>query len=334
MIRRDRHSKNGQIPSYLKVALIGSAITSGAVAYASLIEPRTLLVREIDVSLPTLPASLDGTTYAFLSDLHLGGPGDPLASVQRALSVLEARRPDLIFLGGDYYDRGVRVDGEPEWSRFPQIARTLAVPGNHDYHRGMRTTEAIFEKLRSSGIEVLRNEVRDVPIRDTTLRIIGLDDPYTDRASLADAMAQVADDRRPRIMLAHAGLIADKLPVGSADLILSGHTHGAQIRFSPLKRTSPLDIFWWLDLIKGNPLSPYRQGLFRVRGSLLYVGNGLGTTSLGLRFMAPPEIAFFRLTSGTGNDERACDDPSRFISQNQSTWHVTLSPDGKPIPPD
>jgi predicted MPP superfamily phosphohydrolase len=94
---------------------------------------------------------------------------------------------------------------------------------------------------------------------------------------------------------------------------LSGHTHGAQIRFSPFGRTGPLDIFWWLDRINRNRPSPYRQGLFRVRGSLLYTGNGLGTTSLRMRFMAPPEIAIFTLLTGDGDSTRSCDNPRRYV---------------------
>lgn len=298
---------------YRNLAFASAAIVTGAIAYASLIEPRTIMRREFDLLVPTLPATLDGISVAFVSDLHLGGPGDPLGSVHRALDVLRDSRPDIILLGGDYYDRGMRVPAEPDWTRFPAIAPTLAIPGNHDYYRDQSTTDDIMRVLADSGIEVLRNRSCDVMLENGPVRIIGLDDPYTGRGDFEQAIRSASAEICPTVMLAHAGLIADTLPLASADLILSGHTHGAQISFSPFRHTGPLDVFWWLDYIKSAPLSPYRQGLFRVRGSLLYVGNGLGTTSLGMRFMAPPEVALFRLWSGAGNPDISCDHPDHYV---------------------
>lgn len=322
MIRRDRSGDHQQLGRYRTLALAGAGISGvigGAIAYASLIEPRTILRRDLELALPSLPPALNGLRIAFLSDFHLGGPGDPSGSFRRALSILEDEKPDLILLGGDYYDRGETVPGGPEWARFPEIAPTFAVPGNHDYHRNAATSEAIMATLRNAGISLLRNETRLVTLGDETVRIVGLDDPYTGRADFELATRNTDGDSYPTIMLAHAGLIVDELPIASADLILSGHTHSAQINFSPFRYTGPLDIFWWLDYLKNSPLSPYKQGMFHVRGSLLYVGNGLGTTSLGMRFMAPPEVAIFQLRAETGNEQRPCDSPERYVLNHQTT---------------
>jgi uncharacterized protein len=315
----------GLLGKWRNALLGGIGVAAAGLMYASRVEPRTLLVRHIDLAMPTLPEAMSGLRFAFLSDFHVGGPGDPLGSVNRALSALEKDPPDVIFLGGDFYDRGMRVPEEPDWSRFAAIAPTFAVPGNHDYHRDQRTTEEVLNLLDSSGIVILRNTCHHLGLSRGTIRLIGLDDPYSGRADLAHATSGLNDDVHPTIMLAHAGLVADHLPVASADLILSGHTHGAQVRFSPFRHTGALDVYWWLDFFKKSPLSPYRQGLFRVRGSMLYVGNGLGTTSLGLRFMAAPEIAMFTLVRSDGDPQRACDDPKRYELSSNS---VKLTPLG------
>jgi uncharacterized protein len=319
MLRRDQAGVGSQVSRFRALALGGSGLIAGALAYASLVEPRTILLRELEISLPTLPASLSGLRLAFISDFHVGGPGDSVGSIQRAISVLEDERPDLIMLGGDFYDRGVRVPDEPDWSRFPAIAPTFAIPGNHDYHRSLSTSEEVMRLLDDSGICILRNTSQHIALKGGTVRIIGLDDPYTGRADFGTAIHGLADNVHPTIMLAHAGLVADNLPGASADLILSGHTHGAQVRFSPFRHTGPIDIFWWLDFIKGSPLSPYRQGMFRVQGSLLYVGNGLGTTSLGIRFLAPPEVAIFTLARGNGRQDLSCDDPDRYVTGSRKS---------------
>ncbi len=300
-------------------AIAGAGLLGTALAYAALVEPRTIILRELELSMPTIPPSLDGLRIGFISDLHVGGPGDPVGSIHRAISVLEEQRPDLILLGGDYYDRGMRVPEEPDWSRLAAIAPTFGVPGNHDYHRGLETTEEVMRLLDDSGICLLRNTSQHVNVRGGTVRIIGLDDPYTGRADFGSATDGLSDDFHPTILLTHAGLVADYLPEASADLIVSGHTHGAQVSVSPFRRTGPLDIFWWLDYIKGSPLSPYRQGLFRVRGSVLYVGNGLGTTSLGMRLAAPPEVSIFTLHHGTGSQDLPCDHPDRYLAGYRAT---------------
>jgi uncharacterized protein len=323
MTHRDQPEDERELDTYRKLALgaIGAAsLVAGVAAYASLVEPRTILHRQIELELPTWPETLDGLQFAFLSDFHLGGPGDPVGSIRRSLALLEDIRPDLILLGGDYYDRGVRVPGEPEWRRFPALAPTFAVPGNHDYHQTPETTLEICRTLDRAGIHVLRNEYQDVDLQEETIRIIGLDDPYTGRADYDAVRQNMPGLVYPTIMLAHAGLVADTLPVASADIILSGHTHGAQVRISPFRHTGPLDLFWWLDYIKNSPLSRFRQGLFRVRGSLLYVGNGLGTTSLGIRFMAAPEVTVFKVFRGTGRPERSCDNPDRYVRDRRTQW--------------
>lgn len=319
----DRRDHHGNIP-YWKIALAGAGLAAGALSYAVFIEPRTLLIRELDIAIPTMPESLNGTTIAFLSDLHVGGPGVPIGSVERVLDILQRLQPDLILLGGDYYDSGKRVSPEPDWSRFPSIAPTFGIPGNHDYYTDQATSKEIMRLLEDSGITLLRNRNVDVELKRGTVRLIGLDDPYTGRADFGEATRNMSGELHPTIMLAHAGLVADYLPVASADLIVSGHTHGAQVAFSPFQHTGPLDVFWWLDIIKGLPISPYRQGLFRVRGSLLYVGNGLGTTSFGIRLMAPPELAIFRLYRDNGNPNRSCDDSDRYLLRHENHWTSPL----------
>jgi uncharacterized protein len=307
----------------------GLLATTGAVVYSRFVEPRTLLVRSFELELPSVPRDLDGVRIAFMSDFHFGGPGHFGPAVQTAFSILERERPDLILLGGDFYDRGVITGSAPDWSWFPKLAPTLAVPGNHDYRASERDAVSIFTTLENAAITVLRNETRTVALGGGGIDIIGVDDPYTRRADFEKADQCAPRTGNPRILLAHAGMVADELPVRAADLILSGHTHGGQVRTSPFKHSTPLDIFWWLDKIKTKPISPYRQGIFWVRGSLLYVGNGIGMTSVGNRFLAPPEIALFRIRSGNGDPQVACDRAERYVRRRDETriWTQAVEDD-------
>src|SRR5919107_2075950 len=72
-------------------------------------EPRSDRVREIDLALPGWPPALDGLRVALLSDLHAGAPHVREPRVERLVAAVDARRPDLVLLLGDYVDPTVTL---------------------------------------------------------------------------------------------------------------------------------------------------------------------------------------------------------------------------------
>jgi predicted MPP superfamily phosphohydrolase len=69
------------------------------------------------------------------------------------------------------------------------------------------------------------------------------------------------------------------------DLMLSGHSHGGQIR---LPFIGPLVL---------PPMGKkYVEGNFQVGRTQLYVNSGVGTVGLPFRFDCPPEITHITLT--------------------------------------
>jgi predicted MPP superfamily phosphohydrolase len=77
--------------------------------------------------------------------------------------------------------------------------------------------------------------------------------------------------------------VADRLGGVDADLILSGSTHGGQVRlpfFGPLYTSGEMN---------------YVSGRHQVGGSTLIVSKGLGTTEFHARFLADPDILSIRL---------------------------------------
>ncbi|HTY85319.1 MAG TPA: hypothetical protein VMB19_13945, partial [Silvibacterium sp.] len=79
----------------------------------------------------------------------------------------------------------------------------------------------------------------------------------------------------------------DILPIvvrHNVDLMLSGHTHGGQIRipFLPPMFLPQLG-------------KDYVHGLYRLGPTQLYVNRGIGTVNLPFRFNCPPEITLITL---------------------------------------
>src|SRR5829696_2928388 len=86
-----------------RAALLASAAALGA--YAAWIEPRRLVVRREELTLPGWPAELDGLRLGVMTDLHAGMPHAGLDAVERAAETLAGERPDLVCLLGDFIDR-------------------------------------------------------------------------------------------------------------------------------------------------------------------------------------------------------------------------------------
>jgi predicted MPP superfamily phosphohydrolase len=68
------------------------------------------------------------------------------------------------------------------------------------------------------------------------------------------------------------------------DLMISGHTHGGQVRVPFLGA-----------IVLPSGGKKYVEGLFRFDRMQLYVNRGIGTTGLPLRLNSPPEVTLFTL---------------------------------------
>ncbi len=98
-------------------------------------------------------------------------------------------------------------------------------------------------------------------------------------AQFSDAMDERGRERYRIGEPAHA-----KHRLEDVDLILTGHTHGGQIR---IPFYGPLDTLTSIG-------KRYTSGLYRRRGSTLYVSRGVGTSGIPIRFCCPPEIGVFQ----------------------------------------
>ncbi|MGH7416454.1 MAG: metallophosphoesterase, partial [Candidatus Rokuibacteriota bacterium] len=86
------------------------------VAWAMLIEPAWVVTRESAVPIARWPAALGPLRIVALADLHTGAPHITVEKLHDIVATVNAARPDLIVLLGDYVIHGV-VGGrfvEPE----------------------------------------------------------------------------------------------------------------------------------------------------------------------------------------------------------------------------
>ncbi len=267
-----------------------------------------LTVEHLTVEIADLPASLQGSKIAQLSDLHFDGQRLSEALLAEAIERSNAAQPDIVALTGDY----VTDDPTPIHALAQQLRQltsrygTYAVLGNHDiYPAGARTE--VTAALEAVGIQVLWNQLA-FPF-GAALPLVGLAD-FWSKAFNPAAVFEQLDPQLPRLVLSHNPDTAAPLQQWRVDLQLSGHTHGGQIAIPGLGSVPTL-----YQAVRGyvpkllRPWIPYMRedcyrvvqhwewakGLHQINQNQLYVNRGLGTYAPG-RLFCPPELTLISLS--------------------------------------
>ena len=278
---------------FFTAALGGAA---GLALYSGEIARHWTEVSDVEIAIPGLARSFDGMRIAQLSDIHLDDFTEPfyLRHVVHKVNVL---KPDAVFLTGDYVSEGIgnkefNIRAAWECARILselECGKVYAAIGNHDI---AVDAEQVSQALRAHGINLLRNASTAIERGNGRFWLAGVDDPVWGRPNpemaIPAAIRNVPDE--PVVLMCHAPDYADTLlqhPAGQAvSLMLSGHTHGGQVR---------LPFFGALELPGLG--QKYVEGYFRLGSMQLYVNRGIGTIGVPFRLNCPPEITVFTLRS-------------------------------------
>jgi len=248
------------------------------------------------IILPRLPEAFDGFRIAQLSDIHIG-PFMPVEEIRRYVAMVNALKPDMVALTGDF----VTWEGSPAGAVVDALS-ALKAPygiygclGNHE--RWARVEDLITRLFAERGTKILRQQSATVEVSGERFNLIGVD--YQTRAPfgpprdgiVTEYLAGVQPLMLPdavNILLSHNPNTFDRAAELAIDLSLAGHTHGGQVT---LEYISP-------NLSPARLITPYVRGWFKKGESQLYVNRGIGTIFSPVRFGAPPEITVYELKRG------------------------------------
>lgn len=262
--------------------------------YAWLIEPAQLVVRRVEI----VSEDWRGPplTVAMLADTHVGGPHMDAARVGRIVARINALRPELVVLLGDYAsghapeaarapaDQQEVLGGVATFAALTARYGVVAVLGNHDNWYGR---QSITTALQDAGVTALWNRNVVIARSGRPLVVAGIADASTATPDFAAALEGAPADA-DIIMLSHSPDPFVDMPRGPA-VMLASHSHCGQV-------TIPL---------LGRPFLPIRHKRFachlvRENGRVMYVTGGVGTSVLPLRFLNPPEIVLVRISGAEG----------------------------------
>jgi predicted MPP superfamily phosphohydrolase len=276
--------------NFLRVA--GGSV-AGLALYAGEISRHELETIHQTITLPGLPDAFAGMRIVQISDFHFEQFTEAFF-MRRVVRRVNALKPDLVVLTGDFVSRaplpprtsvGLSYHCAELLSEITCPLR-YAILGNHDV---LVSAGAVTDALVSHGIPVLANS--SVPLERDGQRmwLAGVKDVLQDRPDLDLALPASRDAvREPLILLSHEPDFADRAVGHGISLVLSGHTHGGQIRLPFLP-----------PLLLPDMGREYVHGFFRLRdGTQLYVNRGIGAVNLPFRFRCPPEITVMTLQPG------------------------------------
>lgn len=235
------------------------------------------------VYVPDLPSHLEGLRILQISDLH------NRSSVRKTLNIWPTvfdQTFDIAVITGDIIV-GSERHLEPHRYGLGQLAYrvpTFFIEGNHELRH--RSLDAFMAEV---GITFLRNDIATVSHGGGTFEVVGTRDYNVltrDHFAVFDTLFDNAQGFQ--LVLTHQPQAFNYLKGRTAmpQLVLSGHTHGGQLR---------LPFFPTIYAPNQGFFPQYGSGFYHYQNATLYVSRGIGATNFSLRFWNRPELPIFEL---------------------------------------
>ena len=291
--KNSRISRGGRLALKVFVALLLAlaAFCGIAALNASLVR-----VRRAEVELADLPAAFDGATILYASDIDLCGL-NTAEKTGRLFGQLQSLHPDMLILGGDYTSPSLlealyRADDDGEIASQRQRSREnlfyyikafdaplgkFGVSAPEDPY-----PDALAKQMQEAGVVPLFNDRAVIRVGGDTLWIVGVSRDSAKLNSAGNAF-QRSDCT---IVVSYSPVVLPVLVTSEAqdggrwaDLALTGHTHGGQIR-----------LFGRTALQLNRQEQHYLGGWTMENGLPILSTTGVGCEGINLRVGTEPEV--------------------------------------------
>lgn len=240
-------------------------------------ETRWVKLNRIKICDTEIPASFNGKTIVFITDIH-HGPFLSIERVRKLVKQINELEPDIILMGGDYVHRDSKYI-QPVFDELRDLKSKhgiYAVLGNHDHWENAESTRKMVVR---NGIHICDNKSYWVGIGNDSIKIGGVGDLWED-VQIIDSTTHDLKKSDFCILLSHNPDYLENLDTNLIDLTLSGHTHGGQMTFFGT----------WAPILPSKYGQKYRYGLKTLGEMKSYISSGVGTITPPLRFFCRPEI--------------------------------------------
>ncbi|MDO5414288.1 MAG: metallophosphoesterase [Bacillota bacterium] len=234
-----------------------------------------------------LPKSFDGFRMIHISDLHNTEMGE---DNEKLLEMIEEAKPDIIAITGDLIDsRRTDVDVAVDFiEEVVKIAPCYYVTGNHEQR--IEEYSKLKEAMYEAGVTILDNKKMRLEKDGEHITIAGVDDPmftmdpqteepYMVMEKSLTGLLESSDGYT--VLLSHRSELMDTYVQSTADLVLTGHAHGGQIKFPFIGGV----------ISPGEGLFPeYYEGIYEKENTQMVVSRGIGNSLFPWRINNRPEV--------------------------------------------
>ncbi|HEY5586061.1 MAG TPA: metallophosphoesterase [Ruminiclostridium sp.] len=177
----------------------------------------------------------DSVRIVLITDLHSHIYGK---NQIKLVSLIKKQKPDIIALVGDIADDESPIVGTEQFlTGIKGVAPTYYVSGNHEFWS--KDIKNIKDTIRKYDVVILENSYEQIKINNSNIIIGGVDDPdivefekpdFDWRGEMYNAFLELQYKPSFKILLAHRPELIESYKENSFDLVLSGHSHGGQVR--------------------------------------------------------------------------------------------------------
>lgn len=261
--------------------------------YLIYFQNNSIVTSEYSIRSIEVPQNFHGYKIVQLSDLHSKSFGNDQSTLVKRV---KKAKPDLIVFTGDLVD-SERYDEKPSlmlMEKLVQIAPVYFVTGNHEWWSGEYKT--LEEKLNNIGVQVMRNEAKEITVGAEKIQLIGIDDPagelYDQRSTternITIALAGIEKKEEFHILLSHRPEMFPLYTEYEFNVVFSGHAHGGQFR---------IPFVGGLIAPDQGLLPKYTSGMYNSDNTTMIVNRGLGNSIIPVRLFNRPEVVVLSLSS-------------------------------------
>lgn len=154
------------------------------------------------------------------------------------VTLIKKQNPDIIALVGDIADDDVPIEGTKLFLEgLKGYAPMYYVTGNHEFWSN--DIKGIKDTIRKHDVTILDNSYKQIKVKNINIIIAGVDDPFVSQyekpnfnlqKEMEKNFSELHDKPGFKLLLAHRPELIEMYKDYSFDLVLSGHSHGGQVR--------------------------------------------------------------------------------------------------------
>ena len=254
-------------------------------------ENTTLEVSTYQIASNKIPNEFNNYKIIQISDFH-NNTSSKLT--KKLIAEIKNQKPNIIVITGDLIDStktnvDIAIDMIKE---IIEIAPVYYVTGNHE----ARTNE--YDNLKSQmielGVKILENEAQEIQLNNSTINILGINDPsfykesdILDSKIVKNNMENIQyNEDNFTILLSHRPEVFKIYVEKNIDLVFTGHAHGGQIR---------LPFIGGIIAPNQGAFPEYTDGIYREKDTTMVVSRGIGNSIIPFRVNNRPELVIVEL---------------------------------------